>query len=42
MLTITWQCKVATNLQFIKNIVSAKNNKVKYNKRKHAYIDVRF
>lgn len=30
MLTITWQCKVATNLQFKKNAVSAKNNKTKY------------
>ena len=29
--------RVATNLQFLKNSVSAKHNKVKHNKTRHAY-----
>ena len=32
------QCRVAINLQFVKNTISLKCNKAKYNKIRHAYI----
>ena len=32
------QCRVATNLQFVKNTSSAKHNKSKCNKMRYAYI----
>ena len=34
MLTIIWQHRVATNLQFVKIAVSAKHSKAKHRKKK--------
>ena len=38
MLTITWQHRVAPNLQLVKTTVSAKRNKVQHNNVKYACI----
>ena len=37
-MALTDQCRVATNLQFVKNAISAKSNKVKQNKMRWACI----
>ena len=34
---LVW-CRVATNLQFVKNVVSVKHNKMNHNKTKYACI----
>ena len=39
IITIGWQCRVTTNLQFAKNIVSIKHNKAKHNEMRYAYQD---
>ena len=39
IITIGWQCRVTTNLQFAKNIVSIKHNKAKHNEVRYAYQD---
>ena len=39
IITIGWQCRVTTNLQFVKNIVSVKHNKAKHNEMRYTYQD---
>ena len=36
MSAIIWQCRVSTNLQFVKNASATKSNKAKHNKTKSA------
>lgn len=38
MLTVIWQRRIATNLQFVKSAIFAKCNKAKGSKVRYAYI----